>query len=1057
MKNKLNKIVVLLLAAFAWVACTEHTEYDDTGFSAVEKLLYPSNNAELELLNQSSAKCYFEWQAARRGTPIYTVVFYASDQKTEVGRYLADNNGQRAALSMPHPTLSRVAAEAGIASGKTGDIYWTVAAGLDNAERLAAEKPHKLTVTRYAAAIDVPYSLYIEGDGTEYAEPCAMKNLGDDRFEIFTKLNGDFRFVNRVAEGSHRTFGAEDGALVEGDDAMGMASEGVYHVIADFSTGTVSLKKIAEVAMLRAGVEYDGEPLATLTYAGNGLWKAPGFTVPADGDDRYRFRARYEDDTYEIWGSKEGTDASAPASISGGSYFDVYIFDNPENLDNPNEYARIYKFHPQLKGLTLTVEVNLSTVGGYAHNFDLGFEVEAIPVKTFNTPAADAKIVLTTVDAPAETFSWERASQDAKMEQLTVYTVVFFSDAAGETEIAAVGADNKNSVDIKHTELDAIAEKAGAEAGAEATVYWSIRNKVVTETAMADAAPRKLTLTRIKGMPTNVYLTGAATEFGSQYKAMRSLGANKYEIYTKLTAGKYSITDGDNAGARKFVVKDGSLAEGAGDMTCDQEAVYRINLDFAAATAKFEKITDVELYRSGNNDSPIAKLAYKANGVWEIDGYTEPASGVDNRYRFKAKADGVTEVWGSEKGRDAVETVPRVPENYWLYIHTGKDVTGDAWGRIFQFEEAVRNVDLTIQVIMSPDAGDHYTHKLIRGYEPGTPAPAVTSLTAPAADASLELTKDGGNVTFSWEKAVASTPAIERAMTYSLVFYKDASAAMEVHRVECNKAVSAALSQGDLETVAGKAGIASESAGDVYWGVETRLSNQTTKSSECRKLTLTRIKGIPEALYIKGAATEYGNEQKALKNLGGGKFEIYTKLKAGKYSFTNGARNFVISGGAIAEGDEMTSTGEAVYRISFDFSAETAKMEKITDVKYDFKMSGHVVMLDYQGDGVWGKNNFPATNGGNDTRFYLYMSFDGNRMRWGNQRADYSGADPGSFSAEGDSNFRVYLMQEPSDEWSYYFKFPGSYRGTQNTVSVKLNLNSSVGNYYTYVTDQTIF
>ena len=31
------------------------------------------------------------------------------------------------------------------------------------------------------------------------------------------------------------------------------------------------------------------------------------------------------------------------------------------------------------------------------------------------------------------------------------------------------------------------------------------------------------------------------------------------------------------------------------------------------------------------------------------------------------------------------------------------------------------------------------------------------------------------------------------------------------------------------------------------------------------------------------------------------------------------------------------------------------------------------------------------------------------------------------------------------------------FRGTQNTISVKLNMSSDVENYYTYVTDQTIF
>ena len=38
MKNILNKLVVLLLAGFALAACTEHTEYDDTGFSSAIRI-----------------------------------------------------------------------------------------------------------------------------------------------------------------------------------------------------------------------------------------------------------------------------------------------------------------------------------------------------------------------------------------------------------------------------------------------------------------------------------------------------------------------------------------------------------------------------------------------------------------------------------------------------------------------------------------------------------------------------------------------------------------------------------------------------------------------------------------------------------------------------------------------------------------------------------------------------------------------------------------------------------------------------------------------------------
>ena len=85
MKNILNKLVVLLLAGFALAACTEHTEYDDTGFSAVEKLLYPSDGYALDLIEQADANLYFEWEVSKVGTPVYTVVFLDAAKK-EIGR-----------------------------------------------------------------------------------------------------------------------------------------------------------------------------------------------------------------------------------------------------------------------------------------------------------------------------------------------------------------------------------------------------------------------------------------------------------------------------------------------------------------------------------------------------------------------------------------------------------------------------------------------------------------------------------------------------------------------------------------------------------------------------------------------------------------------------------------------------------------------------------------------------------------------------------------------------------------------------------------------------------
>ena len=93
MKTIINKWTALLLAGIAFGACSEQTEYDDTSFSAVERLLYPSDGDQVDLIEQADANLYFVWEVSEVGTQVYTVVFMDAE-KHEVGRYLADNNGQ---------------------------------------------------------------------------------------------------------------------------------------------------------------------------------------------------------------------------------------------------------------------------------------------------------------------------------------------------------------------------------------------------------------------------------------------------------------------------------------------------------------------------------------------------------------------------------------------------------------------------------------------------------------------------------------------------------------------------------------------------------------------------------------------------------------------------------------------------------------------------------------------------------------------------------------------------------------------------------------------------
>ena len=346
MKNILNKLVVLLLAGFALAACAEHTEYDDTGFSAVEKLLYPSDGYALDLIEQADANLYFEWEVSKVGTPVYTVVFLDAAKK-EIGRYLADNNGQKSSLKMLHSQLNTIAGDAGIEPDAAGDLYWTVCAGLGGAEQLSPAEPHKLTVKRYAS-IDAPYHLYVTGEGSEFGtDPAAakqMRELGDGKFEIYTRFTGSFSFINRNAAGSKRTFGVAEGRLTEGADAAG-TGDGVYRVLVDFKAGTVKMEKIESVKYHWC---WTPDPDAVMEYAGNGVWKRQ---ITWDGDNRYRFDAVIDGTDY-IWGysSSDMSDSDMPSGLTGPQYRL-----SMRETGNINQWDYSFKHIAVLRNVTCTI------------------------------------------------------------------------------------------------------------------------------------------------------------------------------------------------------------------------------------------------------------------------------------------------------------------------------------------------------------------------------------------------------------------------------------------------------------------------------------------------------------------------------------------------------------------------------------------------------------------------------------------------------------------------------------------------------------------------------
>ena len=717
MKNIFNGISVLLALAFVWTGCTQYTEYESGTAGRVETLLYPSEGFEVDLINNDNAKLAFEWEASKTGSPLYEVIIYGSDGTTEVGRFESDDSGTRNMLTLKHKTLIELADLAGIVPDASGDLYWTAGAVSGGNLQSGLPEPHKFTVTRDASVVGFPTELYITGEGSEggadITKAVSLYKTGDGVYEIYTRINGAVSFVNRNAEGAKRTFYiTKDNRLTTDAELAATVADGVYRTKVDFSTSTVTLVPISDVALYRAG--NNDTPLTALTYAGEGVWKAENYTIPPDGDDRYRFKATAGGNT-EIWGSANtDRDAQDPGTIDpANTYFNIGIHTDQDGLND--SYRSIFKFHSPLKGMACTVVVSMSPERTY-HYFDLGFELVAPAVETLVSPAADASVELVSIEGAKETFTWEKPA-DCPQLPLTSYTLKIYKDAEGSAELGSFDAGYNASVDVTHMQLESFATEAGIAAGAEGTLYWGVQSKLISYTAMSPV--QALKVTRMKGVPDQLYITGEATEFGSGFGQFKKLDVGQFEIYTKLSSGSYAFTDGTEGDIRKYVIDGDSVKESETDGNWSEgESIYRITLNLMEQemTAKVEKIgrvyMQVAAYKENTHD-----LAYAGNGIWEakeiIPDFTREASwNGDTRFFVKMDIDGKEWKLANQKDFGGSDPTSAAPERSPEYSVKFWDDTSD-WDYHYKVIQSYRGQNtkrLNIKLNCSPQEEFYYVY-----------------------------------------------------------------------------------------------------------------------------------------------------------------------------------------------------------------------------------------------------------------------------------------------------------------------------------------------------------
>jgi starch-binding outer membrane protein SusE/F len=357
--------------------------------------------------------------------------------------------------------------------------------------------------------------------------------------------------------------------------------------------------------------------------------------------------------------------------------------------------------------------------------------VSVTAVNQFYEPVDDRHVALNSKGSMY--FEWEKS---IAADNSIIYYDVVFDKADGDfsNPLQIVTSDNKGiatGATISHVVLNRIAMAAGIDLDQPGTIKWTVRASRGLNFAVAEKA-RTITLLRMKsvaeleGQP--MYIAGeGAAEAGQEVRPHDEIVGDdegpKQEIYTRLEAGKPVYFTSNLAGKERYFsinedrVTFKEFTEVPAGITVAESGVYRIRLDFQAASASIEKIDKLELYPIYTQQ--LTELSYIGKGVWQVKDYNVnlPSTdwGFDERYKFIFTVDGAQEDWGQNKN-GASDGRPKLGSTEYRYM--GPTANGQWSGNPFKFPDELCDInDLdksTVDVTVYMDLvtfPDDFTHE----------------------------------------------------------------------------------------------------------------------------------------------------------------------------------------------------------------------------------------------------------------------------------------------------------------------------------------------------------
>lgn len=350
-------------------------------------------------------------------------------------------------------------------------------------------------------------------------------------------------------------------------------------------------------------------------------------------------------------------------------------------------------------------------------------EVAVTPVQNLYEPADDKYIALQS--GGSSYFEWEKSTA---ADNGVVYYDVLFDKADGDFSqpIYSLVADNKGTTTgatITHKILNKIASLAGIEQGVPGTLKWTVRSNRGLTFTMAESS-RKISVLRLNSVDglegAKLIITGdGSMEEGQEFVALPN-STTEYEIFTRLEANKSYYFYSESGGERRtFTVNDNKTSFRETQATPEgikesATGVYRIHLDFDAASAVVEKIDKVDFFMCSPQQR--IEMPYIGKGVWKVENikpnFHTPWG--DDRYFYWMTIDGKQYKLASVNKDN--QAPPSLSGPYFNIGYWGTDE--NQWDYSFKFPGEMRNAaegTVIVDMILYLNRTD-YTNEIVKKY-----------------------------------------------------------------------------------------------------------------------------------------------------------------------------------------------------------------------------------------------------------------------------------------------------------------------------------------------------